>query len=83
IQSREREAEGPGPGYPCFGGALVPVTDSFGEWAPGMQARLYPPGTARFLPRKSRIIMQVHYSAMYGKVEPDASQVGVYFAKGP
>jgi hypothetical protein len=27
--------------------------------------------------------MQVHYSAMYGKVDPDASQVGVYFAKGP
>ncbi len=83
IQSREREAEGPGPGYPCFGGARVPVTDSFGEWAPGMQPRFYPPGTARFLPRKSRIIMQVHYSALYGKVEPDASEVGVYFAKGP
>ena len=83
IASRDRDAEAPGPGYPCFGGARVPVTDSFGEWAPGMQARFYPPGVARFLPRKSRIIMQVHYSQLFGSVAPDESEVGVYFAKGP
>ena len=59
------------------------MTDSFGEWAPGMQPRFYPDGVARFLPRKSRILMQVHYSALFGRVEPDRSQVGIYFAKGP
>ena len=73
----------PGPGYPCFGGPRAPVTDSFGEWAPGMQPRFFPEGVARFLPRKSRIVMQVHYSALFGSVEPDRSQVGIYFAKGP
>jgi hypothetical protein len=83
IASRDRDADAPGPGYPCFGGPRVSVTDSFGEWAPGMQTRFYPTGIARFLPRKSRIIMQVHYSALYGSVEPDASEVGVYFAKEP
>lgn len=83
IVSRELDEAAPGPGYPCFGGPRAPVTDSFGEWAPGMQPRHYPPGIARFLPRKSRIIMQVHYSALSGSVEPDASEVGVYFAKGP
>jgi hypothetical protein len=73
----------PGPGYPCFGGPRALVTDSFGEWAPGMEARQYPPGVARFLPRKARIVMQVHYSALSGDVRPDESEVGVFFAKGP
>ena len=84
IVSRDLEEQAlPGPGYPCFGGPRAPVTDSFGEWAPGMQPRFYPDGVARFLPRKSRIIMQVHYSALFGRVEPDRSQVGIFFAKGP
>jgi hypothetical protein len=73
----------PGPGYPCFGGPRALVTDSFGEWAPGMQPQRYPPGVARFLPRKSRIVMQVHYSALSGDAKPDESEVGVYFAKEP
>jgi hypothetical protein len=73
----------PGPGYPCFGGPRALVTDSFSEWAPGMQAHRYPAGVARFLPRKSRIVMQVHYSALSGDVRPDESEVGVYFAKEP
>lgn len=84
IVSRDLEEQAlPGPGYPCFGGPRAPVTDSFGEWAPGMQPQFYPAGVARFLPRKSRILMQVHYSALFGRVEPDRSQVGIYFAKGP
>jgi hypothetical protein len=73
----------PGPGYPCFGGPRALVTDSFGEWAPGMQPRRYPSGVARFLPRESRIVMQVHYSALSGDSKPDESEVGVYFAKEP
>ncbi|HEX4439295.1 MAG TPA: hypothetical protein VH854_04440 [Thermoanaerobaculia bacterium] len=81
--SLELDETAPGPGYPCFGGPRAPVTDSFGEWAPGMQPRRYPPGVARFLPRKSRIVMQVHYSALFGDVKPDESEVGVYFAKDP
>ncbi|MEP6994190.1 MAG: hypothetical protein ABI968_06670 [Acidobacteriota bacterium] len=83
IASRDLDEAAPGPGYPCFGGPRAPVTDSFGEWAPGMQPRFYPTGVARFLPRKSRIIMQVHYSALFGAVLPDRSEVGVYFAKEP
>lgn len=83
IVSRDLDEAALGPGYPCFGGPRAPVTDSFGEWAPGMQPRFYPTGVARFLPRKSRIIMQVHYSALFGKVQPDRSEVGVYFAKEP
>jgi len=84
IVSKDLEEQAlPGPGYPCFGGPRAPVTDSFGEWAPGMQPRFYPDGVARFLPRKSRIVMQVHYSALFGRVEPDRSQVGIHFAKGP
>jgi len=81
--SLKLDAAAPGPGYPCFGGPRAQVTDSFGEWAPGMQPRRYPPGVARFLPRKSRIVMQVHYSALFGDVKPDESEVGVYFAKEP
>lgn len=83
IRSRDFDEEAPGPGYPCFGGPRAPVTDSFGEWAPGMQPHFYPEGVARFLPRKSRILMQIHYSALSGQVAPDRSQVGVYFTKAP
>ena len=83
ASSLKLDEAAPGPGYPCFGGPRAVVTDSFGEWAPGMQPRRYPPGVARFLPRKSRIVMQVHYSALSGDVKPDESEVGVYFAKEP
>jgi len=83
ASSLKLDEAAPGPGYPCFGGPRAPVNDSFGEWAPGMQPRRYPGGVARFLPRKSRIVMQVHYSALSGSVQPDESEVGVYFAKEP
>ena len=58
IVSRDLDEAAPGSGYPCFGGPRAPVTDSFGEWAPGMQPRFYPPGVARFLPRKSRAALR-------------------------
>lgn len=83
VRSFDFDEEAPGPGYPCFGGPRAPVTDSFGEWAPGMQPHFYPEGVARFLPRKSRILMQIHYSALSGTIQPDRSEVGVYFAKAP
>src|SRR5262249_51555091 len=41
-----------------------------------------PPGTARYLPAGSDVLLQVHYHKS-GKAETDATKVGLYFARGP
>ncbi len=73
----------PGAGVPCFGGPAVPVNDSFGEWAPGNEPQRFPDGVGRLLPKDGRVIVQAHYSARWGKITPDQTRVGVYFARPP
>jgi mono/diheme cytochrome c family protein len=76
----------PAASYPCFGSSIV-TTESIGEWVPGSRPHLFPAGTGRFFPRRSRVILQIHYSAHYamtaGKMPPDRTSVGIYFAKRP
>ena len=81
-KARERDQAEPGPGYTCFGGPGDPIHGGLGGWAPGNQANFLPDGIGRSLPRRSDIIIQVHYHPQ-GKAETDRSKIGIYFSKKP
>jgi len=52
-------------------------------FAPGMNPGVFEPGTVKKVAAGSKIIFQMHYSKVAGKVEKDRSMVGLIFAKGP
>lgn len=77
------------PGYDCFGGPGIEVNSLsslssaiggvLGAWVPGARVRRLDDGIGVLIPGKSRIIVQVHYHPS-GRVSPDQTQVGFYFA---
>jgi len=81
--SEQLDARDPGPGYSCFGGPGFDASSILGLWAPGNRARFLPEGIGLELPRESRIVMQVHYSALNTTPAPDRTSVGLHFAKHP
>ncbi|HWX42200.1 MAG TPA: hypothetical protein VN345_13710, partial [Blastocatellia bacterium] len=58
-------------------------TEILSVYAPGREADVWPPGTARRIPAGSNIILQMHYSKGAGGVETDRTSVAVVFAKTP
>ncbi len=83
MASQRLDAQDPGPGYTCFGGPGFSFVYALGGWAPGNRPKLLPDDVGMKLPKNSRVVMQVHYSARSGKREADRTEVGLYFAKGP
>jgi hypothetical protein len=81
-KARERDEADPGPGYTCFGGPGDPIHGGLGGWAPGNLPSFLPDGIGRSLPKKSDVIVQVHYHPQ-GKAETDRSKIGLYFARKP
>ncbi|RMG25759.1 MAG: hypothetical protein D6724_03330 [Armatimonadetes bacterium] len=83
-QSHSLEAkQGDGqPGYSTFGGIGFLPSGSLGGWAPGLQPRFAPEGTAFELKPGTTIVLQVHYHKS-GKPEEDQTELALYFAKEP
>ena len=54
------------------------LTGNYAFFVPGSQGLAYPEGTAKFLPRDSNIIFQMHYIST-GQPEEDQTQLGLYF----
>ena len=93
-QSQEKEKENPvidehtgqpskydrGPGYTRAMGIGFLPSGTLTGWAPGYLTRLLPDGVGMFLPKKSDVVIQVHYHRN-GRAERDRTQVGLYFAK--
>ena len=79
--SEQLDAQDPGPGYTCFGGPGFSMVSGLGAWAPGNTPSLLPDGIGMPLPRGSRVVMQVHYSALSQVTEPDRTSAGIYFAR--
>ncbi|MCW5968881.1 MAG: hypothetical protein KIT57_10235 [Blastocatellales bacterium] len=52
-------------------------------YAPGMNQAVFEPGTVKRIPAGAKIIFQMHYSKVTGKVEKDRSSVGLILAKAP
>ncbi|HEV8268972.1 MAG TPA: hypothetical protein VGR00_12090, partial [Thermoanaerobaculia bacterium] len=83
--SQAKDDADPLPGYACFGGPGFDLTSGggLGGWAPGARPQVMPEGVGTFLPKNSRVVMQVHYSVKSGVMEPDTTSVGVYYSKTP
>lgn len=85
--AQAREAKHPskdgydrGPGYSSDMGVGFFPQGGLGGWAPGQLARQMPDGYGFLLPKKSDVVVQVHYHRN-GRVEHDKLQIGLYFAK--
>ena len=52
-------------------------------FAPGMNPGVMEPGQVKRIPAGSKLVLQMHYSKVTGKVEKDRSQIGLIFAKTP
>lgn len=80
--ARMRDRLDPKPGYGTFGApGFVPAGD-VGGWAPGYEAKHLSGGHARYVPKGSDLVIQIHYHPS-GKPETDQSQVGLYFTERP
>ncbi|MDA1195191.1 MAG: redoxin domain-containing protein [Planctomycetota bacterium] len=53
----------------------------FAAMVPGQTAFRFPPGTARFIPRGTRLMFQVHYTTN-GTAATDRTRLGLVFAPG-
>ncbi len=76
-----------GPGYTAaMGIGFIPLRPSaiggIGGWTPGLRGFTLPAGTGYHLPKKSDIVVQMHYHRN-GKAEKDRTKIGLYFAKDP
>ena len=82
-RSDKLDAADPKPGYRSSGAGpgFVPAGEMSG-WAPGDMPYALPDGVARLLPKKARIVMEVHYHKN-GRKEKDKTVIGLHFAKKP
>ena len=77
------DAAAPGYGYTQFGGfGFTPVETNYAAWVPGMQARFYPTGMGKKLPRRASLLVQVHYGPNF-VTQTDSSVVNIFFARQP
>jgi hypothetical protein len=77
-----RQIAGPTGTYPCFGSIGTLWTSAVGGWSPGNVPMAMPEGISVWLPRKTDLVIQIHYHPT-GKAEEDQSSIGLYFADKP
>jgi hypothetical protein len=81
--SEALDAQDPGQGYRCFGGPGIPTAGVLGLWAPGNEPRRIPNEVGLSLPAGTRIVMQIHYSALSGVRQPDTTSLALHFSPVP
>ena len=75
------DAQSPGPGWQCFGGAVptgstADAVGSIGAWVPGVSAVRYPAGTGNRIPANAIAVMQIHYN-LAGGHGPDRTRLTI------
>ncbi len=82
--ARKLDAKNDGPGYAAVGGfgPGVPLRGFLPIWTPGSMPRYAPEGSGYILPAGADVLIQVHYHRS-GKVEADATTVGLYLSDKP
>ncbi len=80
--ARQRDAESPGPGYPCFGAPGFLPGGALGGWTPGSNPVVQPAGVAVRVRQHADLVVQLHFHPS-GKPETEQSTVGLYFAAAP
>ncbi len=68
------------PGYTSFGGPGFIPSGIMGGWAPGNDPQILPDGIGIFVPKGSRLAVEVHYHKN-GKPETDLTRLGVHFCR--
>lgn len=76
------DADDPAPGYPCYGGAKFDGAIGVGGYAPGSLPLPYAGGSALVLPPGTRFVVEVHYHALYQRIDNRLS-VHAWRADGP
>lgn len=67
-------------GYFSFGGVGKTSEEPFWyTWSPQQNTTIMPAGTARFLPKGSKLILHIHYGPT-GRPQKDSSAIQLYFA---
>lgn len=67
-------------GYFSFGGlGKTPEEPFWYTWSPQQKPTMMPAGTARFLPKGSKLILHIHYGPT-GRPQKDSSAIELYFA---
>lgn len=80
--ARLRDQADEGSGYASFSGPGIPRYEELCFWNAGHEPSHLPTGIGLCLPRKSEVVLQVHYHPS-GKLEVDRTRVGVYFSREP
>lgn len=80
--ARQRDKAEEGPGYTSFSGPGIPFYEELCFWNAGHDPSHLPKGIALGLPRRSDLILQVHYHPS-GKPEVDRTRIGIYFSREP
>lgn len=81
-RARELDAADPGPGYTRFGDTGFEAASVLGGWAPGFTPQVTPEGSGRWLPKRSDVVLQVHYYRT-GFEERDKTRVALWFSDAP
>lgn len=82
-RARELDGKDGKPGWNNMGGeGGMADTAGLGGWAVGGQPRHLPMGLARKLPQGADLVLRSHFHPS-GKVEPERTKLGLYFAKEP
>ena len=87
AKAQAKDGEDGKPGYTCFAG-VVPGLDPtqtrnvsaalpplLGGWVPGSVPQVRPSGVGQRIPRGSRLVVQMHYSALGGRPAPDSTEI--------
>ncbi len=80
--ARQRDAESPGPGYPCFGAPGFLPGPGLGGWTPGSKPVTQPQGVASLVRKNATLVLQIHFHPT-GKAEREQSRVALYFSSEP
>jgi mono/diheme cytochrome c family protein len=80
--ARKLDDEDPEPGYSRFGGIGFRASGGLGGWVPGATVHPMPDGFVHVVKKSSDLVIQTHFHPS-GKVEPEQSEVGIYFSKKP
>lgn len=77
------DAADPDYGYEMFGGfGFDPVDPLYAVWAPGTEARFFPPEISKILLPNSKLLMQMHYAPIPVN-DTDSSYLNLFFAQTP
>lgn len=75
-----KDAQAPGYGYPGSIGLATDVQNEYTGYVPGMTPVFYPSGTGKPLPKRSDLVVQVHY-APTSVATTDSSEIHLFFNK--